>query len=140
MKARGKAYERKAVKHIRRQLVRLQEELPRFHSKRPIYYPGQWIKFLDISGRGYAQPDLFIHTGSKIVVFECKLTRHPVAEQQIALLYWPLLYRLFKLPLVGVEVFCNAGEDYYPHPEAPETLREALELPEWSIAEWHFLP
>jgi hypothetical protein len=106
--------------------------------KKDIFYPEQWLMFEDDNGEGYAQPDLFIHAGEKILVVECKLTRVGAFEQ-IALLYWPLLWRIFRVPLVGVEVFCNSGPGYDPHPQGPEDLVEALSLTDWTLAEWHLL-
>lgn len=101
-------------------------------------YIEQWLKFYDDNGLGYAQPDLFIHTGEQILVVECKLTRVGAFEQ-IALLYWPLLWKFFGVPLSGVEVFLNSGPGYDPHPQGPETLEQALSLSDWTLAEWHLL-
>jgi len=141
-KAEGLTYQRKVSKFLRRELelvIKYTPELiPRWNSRHSVFYDGQWLRFEDANGDGYAQPDLFLHTGNLIVVFEAKLTRCD-AFKQIGLLYWPLLWRLFRVPLVGVEVFCNSGPGYDPHPQGPENLRDVLSLSEWTLAEWHLL-
>jgi hypothetical protein len=118
---------------------RARQLLPRLSSTKPVIYEGQWISFKDANGKGFAQPDLFIHTGERIIVYECKRTRSPRAEDQVAFLYWPLLYRIYQVPLVGVEVFLNPGPNYVPHPLGPTSFLETLELDDWTLAEWHLL-
>ena len=131
----GLTYQRKVATFLRRELDLVEKYEPESEFS---FYEEQWIRFEDANGDGYAQPDLFISTGEQILVVECKLTRVGAFEQ-IGLLYWPLLWRLFKLPLAGIEVFLNSGPGYEPHPEGPDNLREALSLDDWTLAEWHLL-
>jgi len=141
-KAEGLTYQRKVSKFLRRELELVvkwhAEILAQQDSGFPRLYDGQWLYFEDANGDGYAQPDLFIHTGERIVVFECKLTRAD-AFKQIGLLYWPLLWKLFRVPLCGVEVFLNSGPGYDPHPDGPEDFADTLSLSDWTLAEWHLL-
>lgn len=113
--------------------------IPRAASNKPCFYAQQWLKFVDAKGPGAAQADLFIHLGPRIVLFEFKLTRCQQAVLQLSYLYGPLLAHIFKVPISFVSVFKNPGRGFMPHPEAPETLREALQTPAGVLTEWHFL-
>lgn len=138
-RAKGMAYQRKVSRFFQQEMALIRKrKLLDVKRKGEIFYPERWIMFEDANGPGYAQPDLFIHTGENILVVECKLTRVG-AWEQIALLYWPLLWRIFRVPLAGVEVFFNSGPGYVPHPEGPNDLVEALSLDDWTLAEWHLL-
>lgn len=66
---------------------------------------GQWIEFEDANGKGYAQPDFFLVRADRIVCWEVKLRQTAAAISQIMELYRPLLWHLFRLPVVGVATF-----------------------------------
>lgn len=104
---------------------------------KPIFHHGQWIRALDSSGTFNAQPDLYLHFKSRIILFEFKLTRCQSAERQLLELYGPLLYHIFHLPLVFVSVFLNPGPSFTPHENSPENFEDVLRLKEWEFYEWH---
>jgi hypothetical protein len=56
---------------------------------------GQWLRFEDDSGKGWAQPDFYIPQPDLIWLFECKLTFRDEALDQLGKLYGPLLAGLY---------------------------------------------
>ncbi len=81
-----------------------------------------------------------LHLADRLILFECKLTRHGSAESQLLQLYGPVLARYFPaLPQVHVSVFHNPGRSYELHPDSPNTLLEVLNLPLATFVEWHWL-
>lgn len=132
LQARGKTYERKGQKHIRGEFQNLGLGISR---KGPIFYNSQWIRFADTNGKGCAQPDLYLHLGSRIIVFEFKLSRSAEAEGQLVDLYCPLLYEIYRVPLVAVAAFHNPLNGFVDH--GLDTLWDILKLPDWSFSEWH---
>jgi len=127
MQALGKAYESRAIRRICR------SSGPWEFLKKP------WIGYSDQGRHHAAQPDLLVRLPERIVIFEFKLTRCEEGFRQIEVLYAPLVWALFGLPLAGVQVFRNPGSEYDPHPNSPATFRDCLSCPIGTLSEWHFL-
>lgn len=68
-----------------------------------------WIRFEDLNGLGWAQPDLVIPENDHVRLIEVKLTRRPV-DRQVAL-YGSLLGAIFGLPVRSTLVFHNPGRN-----------------------------
>ena len=137
MKAKGRAYENRAVRGIRGALAKQVSSPLRSLRKKGTFYLGQWIQYTDSNKTLNAQPDLYLHFKEIIFLFEFKLTRCQAAEEQLLSLYGPLLFGLFHLPIVFISCFHNPGSDYNPFPTSPRYLSEVLELEEFSFNEWH---
>ncbi len=107
----------------------------------PVFFDGQWLKYSErrADRERYAQPDLYLHLGNKVLCFEFKLTRCREGLEQIRRLYAPLLDRLYGVPIIGVSTFYNPGPSYEDHSLSPTTLEDCLDLPEYSLVEWHYL-
>lgn len=60
---------------------------------------GQWFKFLDNNGPGYAQADLLFEADGRLCLGECKLTDCFEADRQMKRLYLPLLQALWDGPI-----------------------------------------
>lgn len=85
-KAAGLRYERELAKAI------------------PEAIHGQWFEFQDAKGRGWCQPDLFLHTASAVFVLESKYTWTEAGHKQIDGLYRPVLEGFFHAPVLGIVV------------------------------------
>ncbi len=83
---RGKAFERKALKEIRKLAL---PGLIIFDETK------EWIKYVDSTGFHLAQPD-GIDLGKIIYLFECKLTQNDNAHAQMKHLYTPLLRHIYN--------------------------------------------
>lgn len=92
-KGKGVAYERKFHEFIKGKFAK-----PNL---------GQWLRFFDASGEGFAQPDVFILRPLDVLLFECKLSQKASAWDQMRFLYVPLLEHLFQLPITCVQVCKN---------------------------------
>lgn len=87
---------------------------------------GDWFEFLDSSGPGYCQPDIWGPDGKGgIVVLECKLTWTLSARLQIQGLYGPVLEHIFKCPARGV-IICKNLLPTTPRGLVYGDLREAM--------------
>lgn len=97
---------------------------------------GVWLEFHDASGAGYAQPDFFLVGPHSTIVLESKLTETDAGYSQISLLYRPLLWRVFRRPVVGILVcktLIRMPQRLIRSPaEVLDTVEEATYL-------WHFL-
>ena len=71
---------------------------------------GQWLKFCDINGLGYAQPDFYLVGKNSVLLWECKLTQNAEAWRQLKHLYGPLLHLIYELPVVKIQVCRNVVE------------------------------
>lgn len=94
---KGIYYEKRVSRHLKRWA----------HEKGVELLVGQWIRFEDVNGRGFAQPDAFTVLPTLVVVFEAKLTQADGAEAQCEQLYRPLLEYIYKRPVVTCQVFRN---------------------------------
>jgi len=98
---------------------------------------GQWIRFCDAQGTGFAQPDCYVALAEKVLVFESKLSSSQDGLGQIAALYRPLLRHIFRKPVVGVMVvkylYADPGELEISSP------LEALAKKEEELLVWQFL-
>jgi len=122
-KAKGRTYEKKV-----RSVLSYHFPAARF---------GEWIRYRDLHGTGFAQPDAFLALRDRLLCFECKLSSRQDGAGQIASLYKPLLYHIFGLPVVGVVVM----KYIYSEPNyLIEDPREALSLPlHIEGVVWHFI-
>lgn len=68
---------------------------------------GQWIKFEDQNGIGFAQPDILFPSGEELFVIESKYTWVPEACTQIAFLYKPLLECIYPTAKIWGIVTCK---------------------------------
>lgn len=67
-------------------------------------YLGQWIKYQDANGLGWAQPDVYIELEDSLLLIECKLTRTDSAVEQMLELYKPLLKRIYYKPISCLQI------------------------------------
>lgn len=65
---------------------------------------GQWIRFADRHGLGFAQPDFLIELRDVVVVLETKYTWVAEGHSQIELLYRPLVETIWRKPVIGIVV------------------------------------
>jgi hypothetical protein len=71
---------------------------------------GQWIKFRDANGPGYAQPDFLLILPDVLAILDSKLTHTPMAERQLRGLYLPLAACIWPGRVtLCVEVCHNVG-------------------------------
>lgn len=68
---------------------------------------GQWIKFEDSNGLGFAQPDILYPLGDTLFIIESKYTWVPEATSQISLLYRPLLECIYPTAKIEGIVACK---------------------------------
>jgi hypothetical protein len=97
---------------------------------------GQWLRFEDETGKGWAQPDFFIPQPDLIWIFECKLTFRDEAVDQLTKLYGPLLVGLFPgIPQHRV-VICRdlAATSTGRVPRSFTILEEIWDAP---VADWY---
>jgi hypothetical protein len=129
-KAKGLSFERKVGKELKRQMASGELRQGDLHS-------GSWLKFLDRNGPGYAQPDHFVLYPDMILLLECKLKQNTQAEEQLQLLYRPLLERLFSRP-----VFCLQAFNHWRFKPNKMTLlgpNELLAYPREGVFTWHYM-
>lgn len=105
-KAQGLAYERKFGKRLRARQAR-------FGFPGEIF-SGQWFRFKDAGGFGFAQPDFYILRADHIILFECKLTGKDEAWRQLRDLYSPLLEEFYSRPVICVQVCKNIRPESRP--------------------------
>ena len=124
---RGLAFE----KNVGRHLLRLMDSGELVGDLRL----GQWIVFSDDFGVSHAQPDAYLLTTHLVLLMECKLTQSDAAEDQMRLLYVPLLKHLYELPVVCLQVCKNLR--YIPQRlvDGPEAL---LDKARSKMHTWHF--
>lgn len=70
----------------------------------PVALHGQWIRFGDRNGLGFAQPDFLLELGDRMVVLETKYTWVAEGHSQIELLYRPLVEEIWGKPVLGIVV------------------------------------
>ena len=70
----------------------------------PAALHGQWLRFKDNNGLGFAQPDIIFASASALHIVECKLTDTSEADSQIKELYLPLLAALWAGPIHQIVV------------------------------------
>lgn len=129
-RAKGKAFERKTGRHLKRMVQ------AGFFGEEADLRSEQWIYFKDENGTGWCQPDHFIATPERIFLFECKLTQSDVADVQLKQLYSPCLKYIYKRDVLMIQVFRNMR--YHPGAaliETPVGLRSAR-----GVLCWHYLP
>lgn len=96
---------------------------------------GQWIVFSDDFGVSHAQPDIYLLTTKLVLLMECKLTQSDAAEDQMRLLYVPLLKHLYDMPVVCLQICKNLR--YVPNllVNGPEDLVDKART---KMHTWHF--
>jgi hypothetical protein len=120
-RARGNSYEAKACRQLRKHFDALRT--------------GEWIRFRDYHGTGFAQPDSFLVLPDRLLCFECKLSTRQDGVGQIASLYKPLLAHIFQKPVTGVLVVKYLYEVPAPLIEEPEEATSS-QLP---FLTWQYL-
>jgi len=97
----------------------------------------QWIEYEDANGSGFAQPDFYFITDYCLIVLEAKLTQKIQGRLQIDELYRPLLRRIYRLPVVGIQVCKNLTRDPGKWQiESPTTVLGDIRELTWT---WHYL-
>jgi hypothetical protein len=136
---KGKTFERKVGRALGRalDLCAVPKGLASWHveSAGRELRAGQWIRFYDAHGPGWAQPDFFIVAPSCVLVYECKLTEYEATDQELLGLYAPLLAHIYQRPIVRVGVFKhlrNPPIRPIADPLAP------LALPRELFHTWHY--
>ncbi len=126
-RARGKAYERSLVKPLRCWS----------NARKASLEVGPWIRFEDINGLGFAQPDFLIFDDDLLWILEAKLTDCPEARDQLLGLYAPLCHHLWpKLVQIPVVVTKNLVSGSKGRPI--HKLEEVFGLPQQEVYLWHF--
>ena len=92
-KARGRAFERKVLSELSRNVPPPAQLLPR-----------QWIKYEDEKGLHFAQADCIVLTGEKCCIIEVKLSNLRAAKEELALLYGPLCAFIWNFPQIHLAV------------------------------------
>ena len=106
--AQGKTYERKLIKHLEG-LVTKRNSI--FYGRELL--PSPWIYFLDINGKGWAQPDALLVHDNLVWIFEAKLTHTEDSVDQLLKLYVPLVKHIWpNKGHVAMEVCHNIGPIY----------------------------
>jgi hypothetical protein len=90
MQAKGVSYERAFGKMLKRTL--------------PDVKHGQWFVYHADGLLGYCQTDFLRVGASAVHVIECKLTNVEEACEQLLDLYFPVLRRVYSLPIYGIIV------------------------------------
>lgn len=104
----------------------------------PLAKHGQWIKFEDQNGLGWAQPDiLFPHLG-ELYILEAKYTWVPEAHTQIELLYKPLLECIFSRRAFGI-VICKVLTIVAKRHEIVNTIDRAMAVAPASVPVLHWI-
>lgn len=90
---------------------------------------GQWFRFEDANGVGYAQPDLLLGLGSRVVaILECKYSWVPEGHSQMELLYVPIVQKALRPDvLLLVQVCRNLRPGANGAARVCGTLGEALQ-------------
>lgn len=132
--ARGKTYERKVIKALKRLI-----DTDHFHHDNMMWV-GPWIDFADANGPGLAQPDAIIALPHRCLIIEVKLKQSPRAEVQLVDLYRPLVMALWPHlePPALLEVFKFPSCDKSPQwVEGPDYF---LANPSEGVHYWHYIP
>jgi len=105
---------------------------------------GQWIKFWDLGGVGFAQPDHVLLLGGRGLIVEAKLSHTDQAREQLELLYAPLCSAIWpEVPFFSlVEAACNyrPGSWFNPLEFAIDEIEQALEAPAQRYHYWQWRP
>ena len=96
----------------------------------------QWIMFADSNGLGWAQPDVYVLWDDLLLLIECKLTQSRSADEQLLLLYLPLLRDIYQLPTLCLQVCKNLRVVPPKLVDGPEDL---LKFPGPGVHTWHYI-
>lgn len=101
---------------------------------------GQWFKFEDANGVGFAQPDLLLGLGHRTVaILECKYSWVPEGHSQMELLYAPIVMAALRPDrLVLVQICRNLRPGASTAARICGTLEEAIECSTDGRAVWHW--
>lgn len=94
---------------------------------------GQWFRFADLNGMGYAQTDLLLFARDEVIVFECKLGNIWAGEAQARELYKPILEHVYGLPCRCVVVARHLTDNPFPERVA-QSLPDAIRLARTGIS------
>lgn len=75
---------------------------------------GQWFKFMDSNGVGYAQTDILFFSNEAVFCIEVKLGNVPAGRAQFLELYKPILEHVYERPARGIVVARYVSEDPEP--------------------------
>lgn len=95
---------------------------------------GRWIRYADVNGLGWASPDAFKELEDRILLFETKLSQTVRAESQLLELYSPLLFHIFRKPVVSIQVCRNLYSRPVKMVHGPEDVLTAASNVMWT---WH---
>lgn len=101
---------------------------------------GQWFKFEDTNGVGFAQPDLLLGLGHRTVaILECKYSWVAEGHTQMELLYAPIVWAALRPDrLVFVQICRNLRPGASAGIQVCGTLEEALRAAARGRAVWHW--
>lgn len=125
-RAKGKTYERKVGKQLRKRADKLKVDL----------HPQEWIEYEDANGYGYCQPDYYLVCDGFILLAECKLTQTDSAFNQMTKLYMPVLKYMYDMPIIPIQIFKNIKR------HTPNLIKDITELynkPKHGLWNWHYL-
>lgn len=91
--------------------VKFEKELAK---KLPLARHGQWFKFMDSNGVGYAQTDILFFSDEAVFCIEVKLGNVPAGRAQFLELYKPILEHVYERPARGIVVARYVSEDPEP--------------------------
>lgn len=104
----------------------------------PCAQHGMWLRFRDVNGWGYAQPDVVLRGSREVVIVECKLTYTKAALRQLEGLYMPLLEMLWGLPTRGI-VACRGLTREIAAEDVCGSFPLALAAAKQAPSVWHWL-
>jgi hypothetical protein len=78
-------------------------------------FVGQWIRYVDLLGPGWAEIDAYIVRPEVVVVCEVKLTQQSHAFYQMESRYVPLLRFIYQRPVVMLQICKHLVEKIPPH-------------------------
>ena len=112
-RAKGYAFERRAMRVLSKRI--------------PDIVQGQWFKYEDVNGHGFAQPDMYVVRDDAVFLFELKTKENDRAWLQLYNLYKPILEFYFKKPVYVLQIVGQAVSKFSEH-LSPEALMKAPKL------------
>ncbi len=100
---------------------------------------GQWFEYCDVNGRGYCQVDVLIYrvADDSYVACEIKLTDTPSAQQQLQLLYLPVIQAATNRRVSAMIIARNVTPQSRDiHDDFRNAVRASID---GIVPVWHFL-
>ena len=132
--ARGLSFQRRVRNYLRSAFV-----------GRANVLDSPWIKYSDVSGSHWCQPDFIIDAPDRVIVVEAKLTLRRLGQALVQLqsLYRPCVELVFDRPAVLCVAFHHWIHDVdtsaIPMVDEPEELLYPWHLRAPALYGWHFL-